>query len=286
MLKRARPLLGTIVEIRVDGAAEGPIPARLAEPAVASAFESIAYVDKLMSFHRHDSDLARLHAAEPGQRVSVHPWTMHVLRQAFRMFERTSGIFDPSVAAALVADGLLPAPVGPRPATSTTFDSIVLHSDCTVVRKEAVWLDLGGIAKGFAVDVAVGALRDAGVRAGAVSAGGDLRVFGDTDQPIFVRSPQRPAEMHLLGALNRGAVATSGAYFLDSFGHSAGKDAIVGGALLRGHFPKAPRYSSVSLIAPRCIWADALTKVVTLAGIESPITIKALSLYHAQAVVS
>lgn len=239
MLKRARPLLGTIVEIRVD-AAEGPIPARLAEPAVASAFESIAYVDKLMSFHRHDSDLARLHAAEPGQRVSVHPWTMHVLRQAFRMFERTSGIFDPSVAAALVAD-VLPAPVGPRPATSTTFDSIVLHSDCTVVRKEAVWLDLGGIAKGFAVDVAVGALRDAGVRAGAVSAGGDLRVFGDTDQPIFVRSPQRPAEMHLLGALNRGAVATSGAYFLDSFGHSAGKDAIVGGALLRGHFPKAPR---------------------------------------------
>ncbi|TPQ30302.1 thiamine biosynthesis protein ApbE, partial [Cupriavidus pinatubonensis] len=58
------------------------------------------------------------------------------------------------------------------------------------------------------------------------------------------------------------------------------------GARLRGQAPKTPRYPSVSVIAPRCIWADALTKVVTLAGIESPITIKALSLYHAQAVVS
>jgi thiamine biosynthesis lipoprotein len=48
-------------------------------------------------------------------------------------------------------------------------------------------IDLGGIAKGYAVDRALMALRAAGCHGGLVNAGGDLAVFGDRSHPIVVR---------------------------------------------------------------------------------------------------
>ena len=77
MIRRARPLLGTLVEIAVDASDE-----RRALRAIEAAFAEIGEVHRCMSFHTADSDLARLHRAPVGRAVAVDARTMTVLRCA------------------------------------------------------------------------------------------------------------------------------------------------------------------------------------------------------------
>jgi thiamine biosynthesis lipoprotein len=102
-------------------------------------------------------------------------------------------------------------------------------------------LDLGGIAKGYAVDCAVEALQARGIQQGWVNAGGDLRVWGGWDFPIHIRHRADASKATPLLALKDGAFATSVLPLSD------------GGSI------------HVSVAAPRCLWADALTKVVAYA---------------------
>ena len=70
-------------------------------------------------------------------------------------------------------------------------------------------LDLGGIAKGFAVDQAIHALRRGGCTEAIVNAGGDLRRFGREPHPIYLRRSTGPVQV---AELRCGAVATSSPY--------------------------------------------------------------------------
>ena len=70
-------------------------------------------------------------------------------------------------------------------------------------------LDLGGIAKGFAVDQAIHALRRGGCTEAIVNAGGDLRRFGRAPHPIYLRRSTGPVQV---AELRCGAVATSRPY--------------------------------------------------------------------------
>lgn len=68
MMRRAQPWLGTVVEVTVgDGNAD--------EPAMRAAFDVIAEVHRLMSFHDEASDVARLNRAGTGEQIEVHPRT-------------------------------------------------------------------------------------------------------------------------------------------------------------------------------------------------------------------
>ena len=112
-------------------------------------------------------------------------------------------------------------------------------------------LDLGGIAKGYAVDVAVEALRRHGCESGWVNAGGDLRVFGDARVPVMLRD-----EAH--GGVRPFATVADAALASSHFGPQSRSRAW---GLDRG-----ARACCVSVAAPRCVWADALTKVVAVSG--------------------
>lgn len=100
---RARPLLGTIVEIAV-----GEPLADNAEAAIDAAFETIAKVHRLMSFHDPDSDVSRINCAAPFAEVAVDPWTFQVLAVGSELCDRSGGAFDVAVAPALQKLGLLP----------------------------------------------------------------------------------------------------------------------------------------------------------------------------------
>jgi thiamine biosynthesis lipoprotein len=118
-----------------------------------------------------------------------------------------------------------------------------------------VALDLGGIAKGHAVDRAVTALRAAGASAGLVNAGGDLRWFGSNAwMPVRVRNPTNPTVAVSLFEVQDAAVATSADYF---------RGAIGGLVDPRSHRLRSLG-GSVTVVAPTCALADALTKVVAL----------------------
>src|SRR6266851_7090834 len=154
-IRRARPLLGTFVEIAAGGACR---PAT--ERAVEAAFAAVAEVHRLMSFQEPDSDLARLNREAAARPVRVHPWTFEVLEAALDLQRRSAGIFDICAA--------------PELRNRSRDGSIELLPDLHVrFANPNITIDLGGIAKGFAVDRAIAALRDHNVRQGLVNAGGE-----------------------------------------------------------------------------------------------------------------
>ncbi len=245
-MRRARPLLGTIVEIEVEGVAQAD-----AERAIARAFEAVSLVQRLMSFHDAGSDIGRINRAAFRESVVVHPWTARVLRHAAAFHAASNGLFDCAVGFELMRRELLPSKDLDH-VCKGDFSAVCLSEDRAVRLTAPVAIDLGGIAKGYAVDRAIASLRAAGVRCASVNAGGDLRVMGEIEQPIHVHVPGRG--LLQAGFLRNGAIATSSSI------------ATVG----RSGAPKSPGSitdrRAYSVVAPSCIVADALTKLLVQSG--------------------
>lgn len=247
--RRARPLLGTLVEVRAQGASAAAF-----DVAADTAFAAMAQVHALMSFHEAGSDLRRIARARAGDRVDVHAHTAAVLRRAQRWARVSGGAFDAGCGARAVAEGWLPPPSDGTPPADIPFEDALEVAGHQVLVHAPVWLDFGGIAKGYAVDLAVAALRRARLPAGAVNAGGDLRVFGALEETVLVRSPFDAAELWQVAALRDGACATSAS------GEVASRDP----AALDAGDAASPR--SVTVFAPTACAADALTKIVWQQG--------------------
>ncbi len=254
MRRRARPLLGTLVEVRAQGAG-----ATVFDVAADAAFDAIAQVHALMSFHDAGSDLRRIARARAGDRLRVHAHTAAVLRRAQRWARLSDGAFDAGCASRAVAQGWLPAPADGAPPAEVPFEDALEVDGHDVLVHAPVWLDFGGIAKGYAVDLAVAALRRTGLAAGAVNAGGDLRVFGAQEEAVLVRSPFDARELWPIAALRDLACATSASGEVAS--RDATKDA------------EAPR--SVTVFAPTACAADALTKIVWQRGARAGALLRA-----------
>jgi len=240
MIRRARPLLGTVVEIRLHGVAP-----RAADRALDAAFDEIASVQECMSFHAAASDVARLNAAPAGVWLDVDPRTAEVLALMRAVASRSAGAFDVCVAPRAVDAGLLPAPSARAPDAAADWRDIELGAGARVRLARPLWLDLGGIAKGYGVDRAIAALLAHGVPRACVNAGGDLRAYGAAET-VYLRA----ADGSVAGALELAdaAVATSSSGATPT--HWRGT---------RGHAVAPGR--SASVVAPQCALADALTKV-------------------------
>ena len=257
LLRRARPLLGTFVEIRVEG-----LGTAAAARAIDRAFAEIAAVHRLMSFHETGSDLGRLHRTPIGDRVAIDTRTHEVLAWSIRIAAASAGAFDPTVAARQVERGLLPRPASAwRPHPLADWRDIELTDAAQVRLARPLWIDLGGIAKGYAVDRALEMLVDAGAIQACVNAGGDLRVAGPRAEIVHLRTGSGIAAAPALELID-GALATSGCASLAQTLRAA-RSAVrsAGPASTR-----ADRHGTISVAAPRCIVADALTKVVLAAG--------------------
>jgi thiamine biosynthesis lipoprotein len=223
-----------------------------------------------MSFHDRGSELSRINREAFYKPVLVHPWTWRVLKSA-REFARTSeGVFDITTAGQLVTWNYLPTPCligtprrsvgsGQRADFSTgSWRDIIFEKNRRVRFRRPVTIDLGGIAKGFAVDRAVDALEHHGVTTGIVNAGGDLRVFGPRWHLMHIRNPTKPTQAAGAVRLCERAMATSGIYFA----HRKHRRRCVS-PLLNGRTRRAVReLISVTVGAADCMTADALTKIV------------------------
>ena len=101
----------------------------------------------------------------------------------------SDGIFDASIAAQPVEWGILNAPEAAAPADpNATFRDIELLPGRQVRFKRPLWLDLSGIAKGYAVDRAIAALARSGITRACVNAGGDLRILGKQAERVALRA--------------------------------------------------------------------------------------------------
>lgn len=267
--RAVRPLLGTMVEVEL----EGDLPrADMAELA-GRAFARVRGVRDLMSWHDPDSELTRVNRHALRGDVQVSPDTARVLRAALELSRATDGRYDVTVAPALVRRGRLPG-----------HGLTARHADWTAVELAGnrvrflrdVAVDLGGIAKGYAVDAAfetVDALAPE-LRDIRVNAGGDLRRKTWRGGTVGLRHPRG-----LLGGGRMQVVAhpmLAEAVATSVPGHGTAASRWVDPATGRERRPGA-----ASVFAPTCMAADALTKAV-LAGAATPELMKS---YSARAVV-
>jgi thiamine biosynthesis lipoprotein len=273
-LRSARPYLGTVVDIFVEADLN---PVQL-QAAINAAFDAIAHVQQRMSFHEAGSDVSRINAAAVGAWIKVDPATYTVLAAAYDLSQRCGGVFDISIAPVLQQSSFLPT--GLDTACDARYQDLLLDGADAVCWQRKGRIDLGGIAKGYAVDCAIAVLRTLGVESAIVNAGGDLRCIG-RPQPIHVRHPDQPSSLVDLGMLTDGAIATSASYYSARDGGQGSIDPIVD--------PQTQRclswQSSISVCAPSAMLADALTKVVRLMAGQAEDLAQLLQHFSAQAIM-
>jgi len=251
-LRRARPLLGTLVDITLDEA-----DAQRAHDAFDAAFAAVARVHALMSVHDPLSELRALMRTAHLRPVRVHADTASVLRLAQAVHAASDGIFD--VAAHSGAGG-------------SSADIHIDADDC-VRFERPLRVDLGGIAKGHAVDCAIHALRSRGIASALVNAGGDMRCLGATAYPVHLRFA---GGVRTVAMLRDSALAASTHAHLAYQAYQASDtpqaartehvDAHID-AHIDARSGRAMRRSDTIVVqAPSAAVADALTKVAMVCG--------------------
>jgi thiamine biosynthesis lipoprotein len=257
---RARPLLGTRVDIRVEMSdVDG------ANATIDKGFAAIAEVHRLMSFHEAASDVSRLNRDAAAASVTVDAHTFAVLRFAQEVSEASDGLFDITTASRLVAWDFLPRPSGaPEPDPDASWRDVIPEGENRVRFARPLWIDLGGIAKGYAIDQAIAAMGLApGIQA-VVNAGGDLRVAGPRTEPIHLRSAIAMDEVPVVEIEDGALACSSGREHLKPSG-----DGRVG-PYVHGKSGRSIGADSFVAVAARdALTADALTKVVLAAGSEA-----------------
>jgi len=272
-----RVIMGTFSRVVVVARSE-----KAGRACIAAAFKVQRRIESLMSYHRPDSELNRVnrHAAE--RPVPVNPLTFEVLQQAVYFSELSGGAFDVTVGPLVDlwrAAGDANEPPSEAALTEARlrvgYEKLILEPKEMTVQfaTEGMRIDLGGIAKGFAIDKSVEAVRKGGALGGMVDIGGDIRCFGRPPEGqehwrIGLQDPTEATEDLITGEpllilqLSDAAVTTSGDYRRYTTVAGRKQSHIMDAQTGRG----ANQLVSVTIIAPNATTADALATAVSVLG--------------------
>ena len=206
---------GINVELWHDDAAQ-------AEALITGVLQEMRRIDALMSTYKPNSELSWVNASAAVAPVAVSPELFTLIQRALAYSEVTGGAFDITYAS---AGRYYDYRAGRKP-TATQLAESLPAIDYHHVRLDAatgtvtftrpgVYIDLGGIAKGYAVDRGMEILRRGGVENALISAGGDSLVIGKRwDRPwyIGIRDPRNKAGIVSMIPLEDAAISTSGDY--------------------------------------------------------------------------
>jgi len=186
------------------------------------ATAQIDRVDSLMSDYSPHSEVSQLSHSSGGDGMVCSAEVMDVLRRSQHFARQTSGAFDATLGALTRLWGF---PEAEKPPPSARVDSALQHVGYAHLRLDGervytqnagLQLDLGAAAKGYAVDRAVEALTEAGLAAGLIEAGGDIRFWGrkPDGRPwrFGVRHPRDPDQTITVDDVGLSSLATSGDY--------------------------------------------------------------------------
>jgi thiamine biosynthesis lipoprotein len=241
-----------------------------------AAFDRIATLDGIMSDYRSTSELMRLCQRAGGEPVHVSDELFFVLTEAQKVAQLSEGAFDVTVGPvvrlwrkARRTQQLPDAGQLARARALVGYDKVRLDEakHTVTLLKAGMQLDLGGIAKGYAADEALAVLKKHGITRALVAAGGDIAVSGPPpDSPGWtvgigpLEDPGKKPERFLI--LKHAAVSTSGDaeqhVEIDGKRYSHIVDPRTGLGLIGRQ--------SVTVVAPRGIQSDSLTKVVSVLG--------------------
>lgn len=239
--------------------------------AINEARNLFAEWEATLSRFRADSELSRVNAAD-GQTTEIGPLLMHVVTTALDAARATDGAFDPTLGRHMVAIGYersfhdgpraTSRPVTPLPPLAGWRDIDVDETNGTITLPAGTALDLGGIAKGMAVDAVAALLADRGVDVGLVDAGGDMRVVRDDAAEWTIGITEAPGYAI---ALMAGGLATS----------SVTKRRWLQGGVRRHHLidpntgqPARSNLRAVTVAASTCARAEVAAKTALVLGTD------------------
>lgn len=258
-----------------------------AQECIEAAFEQLTFVENLCSVHREDSEISKCNRNAYGTAVKVSEETFEVLQKALKFSRRSAGAFDITVGP-LVELWCRAAEANSLPTKQQLtdavgrvgYDKLILDTNTGSVRfaVEGMKLDLGGIAKGYAIDKAVEAMEYHGAAGGMVDVGGDIRCFGTPpagrehwliglQDPARADNALKPVEVLMQLKLPSGigsAVTTSGDYRRFVLIEGQRYSHIIN--TLTGHSSEG--LPSVTIICENAADSDALATAVSVMGVK------------------
>ncbi|MCX5657670.1 MAG: FAD:protein FMN transferase [Candidatus Omnitrophica bacterium] len=247
--------------------------------AIDKAFEEIGRVENLLSKFKESSEISILNnsGTEP---VKIGAETLQILKKAKQFYEASGGAFDISVSPLLklwcfydknktIAE-LYDRDIKEK-LNLIGLEKIIIDDNkhTASFKFPGMALDLGGIAKGYAVDKARDVMLNLGVKNALISIGGEIfcigKGIGKNSWNIGIRHPLEHDKIIATVNLKNKAVSTSGAYenFIEikgkRFGHIINP---------RTGYPVENNLVSVTIIADDCTTADALATAVFVLGKE------------------
>jgi thiamine biosynthesis lipoprotein len=239
---------------------------------LSAAIPPVRAIEAAMSTYQAESEVSRLNRSVPGTPIGMSRHSLEVFRAAIEMSRLSGGAFDVTYAPLRTLwrgaqrRGIEPTDTEIAEAlTAVGSDKLRLEGATVALTAEGMEVDLGGIAKGYAIDLAVEALQEAGARSGIVDIGGDLRLFGLPEPVgkwrIRVRRPPEVQE-DIVVELGECAVTTSGDY---ERWFSVGEKRFSHIVDPRSGRPVA-RVPSVTIIAPDATTADGLATALSVMG--------------------
>lgn len=266
-IKCTQILLGTVVEIQVRDADENK-----AEDAITKAFAEVKRIDDLFTTYNEESPVGKLNSSEDSL-ISVDPEIYNLIILCDSVNKISNGSFDVSLDNLTTVWGFYTD--NPKLPPQSAIDSVLIMSgwnnikllgDNTIIRTKNVGLNFGAIAKGYAVDRAIEALKKFEIKEALVNAGGEISVIGND----WIVGTQHPREINSIIKkikLNGHTVATSGDY--EQYFEVDGE---------RYHHILDPKtgypvkgLQSVTIINKSNTFADALATAVFVMGKESGI---------------
>ena len=231
-------------------------------------------IDELMSTYKPGSELSRINARAADEAIPVSPELLALIQRALGFSQLTDGAFDITYASAGqyydYREGIRPSSRQLAQALpAIDYHHVRIDPQAATIRflYPGVRIDLGGIAKGYAVDRCIAILQAAGVKSAMVNAGGDTRVLGKHwKQPwmVGIRDPRNEEGLVTMIPLEDTAISTSGDY--ERYFEKDG---------VRFHHILNPRTGmstsgvrSVSIIGAEATTTDALSTSVFVMGTE------------------
>jgi thiamine biosynthesis lipoprotein len=268
-LAREETIMGTSIRVELwsDDRANG-------EAASAAVMNEMHRIDAAMSPFKPDSELSRINRNAARRPVQITPEMFGLLERALEFSRLSDGAFDITFASV----GQLydyRAGSGPTDAelavarAAIGYENVILDPQARTVRfaRDGVRIDLGGFAKGHAVDNGGAILKRHGIANGIVTAGGDSRVVGDRrGRPwaIGIRDPRRKADVVAILPLEDAALSTSGDYerFFET-------DGVRFHHVIDPKTGKSPSHvQSVTVVGQDGLTTEAFSKSVFVMGVE------------------
>jgi thiamine biosynthesis lipoprotein len=267
--QREEAIMGTRVAVELWADDPG-----LAARAMEAVIAEMRRTDELMSTYKPESQLSRVNAEAHERPVEVDPEIVDIVAKSFEFSRLSDGAFDVTYASVgyLYDYRAHARPTAEQVAAAlpgVDYRQVQVDRDRNTIRflRKGVRVDLGGIAKGRAVDRGIEILRALGIEHAMVNAGGDTRLLGDRrGKPwiVGIRDPRNEGRMVTRLPLEDEAISTSGDYerYFEEDGvryHHI---------LVPGTGQSAREVRSATVIGADATLTDALSTTVFVLGVE------------------